>query len=144
MLSDVTIRKGRCHCGTVRFTAEVPRDFAMHRCNCSICAMKGVVMIDVPLAAVTVTAGKGALTLYRFNTGEAKHYFCSHCGIHCFHQTRSDPDKYAVNAACIEGLKPHEMPEMPVHNGANHPNDNAGRRTISGVLRYHPERAGPA
>ena len=37
-------------------------------------------------------------SLYTFNTHEAKHRFCGHCGIHPFHQLRSNPDNYGVSA----------------------------------------------
>jgi hypothetical protein len=98
--------------------------------------MKGVVMIDVPLPHLTVDRGEELLTLYIFNTGEAKHRFCSRCGIHTFHQTRSDPDKYGVNVACLEGLSPYSWPEVPVTDGQNHPSDNGGQHRNAGVMRF--------
>lgn len=47
---------------------NVQEDAFARRCNCSICAMKGVVMINVPLADLTVTEGEELLTLYTLNT----------------------------------------------------------------------------
>ncbi|WP_126172335.1 GFA family protein [Altericroceibacterium xinjiangense] len=129
---------GSCHCGTVRFTVDLPADPRPRRCNCSICAMKGVVMIDVPLGALSVTQGEDALTLYTFHSGEAKHRFCSRCGIHTFHQTRSDPDKYGINAACLEGFSPYDWAEVPVFDGQNHPVDG-GTSRYAGMMRYEPE-----
>ncbi len=96
--------------------------------------------VYAPLAALTVTRGTDCLTCYSFNTGVAKHYFCARCGIHCFHQTRSAPDKYGVNVACLEGITPFDFAEVPVVDGQNHPNDNGGVRRLAGVLRF--ERAG--
>lgn len=125
-----------CHCGGVKFTVNLPESPYARRCNCSICAMKGVVMIDVPLADLTVTEGEELLTLYTFGTGEAKHRFCSRCGIHCFHQTRSDPGKFGINVACIEGVSPYDWPEMPVFDGQNHPNDGNGVGRYAGVMVY--------
>lgn len=51
-----------------------------------------------------VLEGADALTLYRFNTRAAKHYFCKHCGIYPFHQTRKDPGLWRVNLGCLEGV----------------------------------------
>ena len=127
---------GRCHCGAVRFTARLPAELKGGRCTCSICAMKGAVMIGVPLAALTVTANEDALTCYSFNTGVAKHYFCSICGIHCFHQRRSFPDQYAVNAACLEGVSHYDFAEVPVIDGTRHPNDAGGEWRLTGTLHY--------
>jgi hypothetical protein len=125
-----------CHCGGVRFTVNVPEGAYARRCNCSICAMKGVVMIDVPLADLTVTEGEDLLALYTFNSHEAKHHFCSRCGIHCFHQTRSDPDKYGVNAACLDGVSPYDWTEVPVFDGRNHPNDTGSAGRYAGTMRF--------
>jgi hypothetical protein len=100
--------------------------------------MKGAVMVYVKLSAFTVTEGDDALSCYRFNTGEAKHYFCSHCGIHCFHQTRADPDKYAVNAACLEGVSPFDFPELRVNDGVHHQKDHGGAVRLAGMLRFEP------
>ncbi len=41
---------------------------------------------------------------YRFNTKFAVHYFCGECGTYTFHKMRKLPDKYAINAGCIDGL----------------------------------------
>ncbi len=139
MTQGARLHQGSCHCGAVRFTVELPEDFAGTRCNCSICARKGAVTTYAPLESLTVTQGADALSVYSFNTGVAKHHFCSHCGIHCFHQTRSMPDKYGVNVACLEGMSPYDFAEVPVVDGVHHPNDNGGVRRLAGVLRF--ERA---
>ncbi len=101
-------------------------------------------MLYVPLAALEVTAGEGDdLATYRFNTGVAAHHFCRHCGIHCFHQPRSDPGKYAVNAATLDGVRVYEdFPVMPVSDGQNHVLDNGGKRRMAGVLRFEPSPDG--
>jgi len=97
--------------------------------------MKGVVMLDVPLKALRITRGEDQLTLYTFGSGEAKHRFCSRCGIHPFHQTRADPDKYGINIACINGMTIYDFAEVPVFDGRNHPRDT-GKSTYLGVMRY--------
>ena len=138
------IRNARCHCGTVRFSVEFADEtLSGSRCNCTICAMKGAVMVYVPLAAVSVTQGEDMLACYSFNTGVAKHHFCKTCGIHCFHQPRSDPDLYAVNAATLEGVRPYEdFPEIPVNDGQVHQLDNGGVRRMAGTLRFTPSPDG--
>lgn len=137
-MNDTHAHKGSCHCGGVRFTVRLAEELRPRRCNCTICAMKGVVMIDVPLDQLTIDEGEELLTIYTFNTGQAKHRFCSRCGIHPFHQTRSDPDKYGINAACLEGMSPYDWPEVPVFDGQNHPADNGGQGRCAGVIRFVP------
>jgi hypothetical protein len=131
------MRSGGCHCGTVRFEAVLPQVLTPSRCNCSICAKKGTAAVYVPLADLTVTSGKDALSCYRFNTQVAQHWFCSHCGIHCFHQARSDPNLYAISAACLDGVAVYEdFAAVPVNDGVRHVLDNGGVRRTAGVLRF--------
>jgi len=98
----MTLHKGSCHCGQVRFTVEAPDALELHDCNCSICRMTGYQHLIVTAGAFTLTNGKDDLTCYTFNTGQAKHYFCRHCGIKSFYVPRSNPDGYSVNARCLD------------------------------------------
>jgi hypothetical protein len=141
VVSDETaFRNGACHCGGVRFTVVLPRTLRGARCNCSICRMKGVVMVAASLDALQVTQGTELLTAYSFNTGAAKHHFCSRCGIHVYHQRRVDPSQVGVNAACLEGVSPYDFAEVPVSDGVNHPLDNGGRFRVVGTLRFEPAK----
>src|SRR5262249_47558564 len=38
----------------------------------------------------------------KFNTGVARHLFCSRCGIKSFYVPRSIPDGYSVNVRCLD------------------------------------------
>lgn len=67
-------------------------------------------MAQVDAAALTIEAGETDLTLYRWNTGVARHYFCRHCGIYPFHRKRSAPDRLGVNVGCLEGFDPNAYP----------------------------------
>ena len=106
---------GACHCGTVRFTVKLADGLAKpRRCTCSYCRMRGAVALTAKVGDIVFTAGQEALTLYRFNTGVAEHYFCSTCGIYTHHRRRSNPNEYGVNAACLEGVSPFDFAEVAV------------------------------
>jgi hypothetical protein len=94
---------GGCHCGRVRFrvTADLSR---VTECNCSICTKKGFLHLIVLPEQFELLSGADALTTYKFNTGTAKHTFCSTCGIHPFYVPRSDPDKIDVNVRCLDDI----------------------------------------
>lgn len=47
-------------------------------------------------------SGEDSLTTYTFNTGVAKHTFCSVCGVKPFYTPRSNPDGIDVNVHCLE------------------------------------------
>ncbi|WP_409319940.1 GFA family protein [Pseudomonas putida] len=136
--NDRPVYQAACHCGTVRFALHLTDGLpSARRCNCSLCRMRGAVAVSPNLSDITVTHGKEALTLYQFNTHEAKHYFCSKCGIYTFHQRRSNPNQYGVNVACVEGMSPFDFAEVPVYEGRTHPKDRVGRGSeIAGWLRY--------
>ena len=126
-----------CHCGTVRFRVRLSDGLASaRRCDCSLCRMRGAVAVTAGLSGVEVLDGADALTEYRFNTGVARHFFCSKCGIYPHHRRRSNPNEYGVNAACLEGVSPFDFAEVLVNDGVNHPNDGGGG--VVGVLRYEP------
>lgn len=94
---------GGCHCGAVRFEAELPdpRPAALN-CNCSVCRMTGFLHLVVPHDRFDLVTGREALSSYRFGTGTAEHLFCRHCGIKSFYQPRSHPDSWSVNANCLD------------------------------------------
>ena len=48
-----------------------------------------------------VGPGEHGISLYKFNTGTARHYFCSKCGVESFYVPRSHPHGVSVNARCI-------------------------------------------
>lgn len=95
---------GGCHCGAVRFEAEVagPPVEALD-CNCSVCRMTGYIHVNVSHDQFQLIAGRGALMSYRFGTGAAEHLFCGTCGIKSFYQPRSHPGHWSVNANCLDG-----------------------------------------
>ncbi|AFW02652.1 Glutathione-dependent formaldehyde-activating GFA [Gluconobacter oxydans H24] len=85
---------------------------------------------------IKILQGDDVLTSYRFNTKTAQHFFCSRCGIHTHHQRRSDPNRHAVNVACLDGVSPFDFPEVPVTDGINHPNDTGKPTRLAGILRF--------
>ena len=118
------MKKLTCHCGAVEAEVNVPDKFdKVLRCNCSVCKRKGYVMSPIGENDMKITKGEDKLTLYQFYTNTAKHYFCSNCGIHTHNRPRSNPKIYGINIACVEGVKPFELQNVPVNDGENHPLD---------------------
>ena len=94
--------RGGCHCGRVRFEVVAPARIEVKDCNCSICAKSGYLHLIVPKERFKLLSGADVLATYRFNTGAAKHLFCSLCGVKSFYVPRSHPDGYSVNARCLD------------------------------------------
>jgi len=95
---------GGCHCGAVRFEAEVPPAVEVLDCNCSICAKTGFRHLMVLHADFRLLAGESDLTSYRFGTGAANHLFCGTCGVKSFYQPRSHPEAWSVNLNALDDV----------------------------------------
>lgn len=134
--------RASCHCGAVRFHVRLTDGLkTARRCNCSYCRMRGAIAVSAALQDIEFIAGQEWLTLYEFNTMQAKHYFCSRCGIYTHHQRRSNPDQYGINVACLEGISPFDFEKVPVNEGRTHPKDKVigGGPDIAGYLRFIPK-----
>ena len=94
--------RGGCHCGRVRFEVLAPARVRVTECDCSMCARSGYLHLIVPKERFKLLSGADLLTTYTFNTGTARHLFCSVCGVKSFYVPRSHPDGYSVNVRCLD------------------------------------------
>jgi hypothetical protein len=121
----MTDTRATCHCGAVELRLHLP-DGALegaHRCDCSFCRRRAAATVSVPLDGLEVVRGADRLALYQWNTGTARHHFCTVCGIYTHHRRRSAPTEYGVNLGCIEGVNPADLEPIPWADGVNHPSD---------------------
>ncbi len=121
-------REGGCHCGRVRFRAEVDLD-SLSSCSCSICTKKGMLHLGTDLATFQLLRGKSALKAYTFGTGVAQHTFCSHCGMHSFYIPRSQPHRVLVNARCLDDIEGASLKPTRFFDGRHW--EEAQRRRIA-------------
>ncbi|WP_421791560.1 GFA family protein [Hyphobacterium sp.] len=102
MTSLTKPRSGGCHCGAVRWEADLPDEVVALSCNCSICTKTGFIHVIVEKEDFRITAGEDQLTEYTFNTGAAKHLFCKQCGVKSYYHPRSHPDGISLNLRCFD------------------------------------------
>lgn len=100
---------GSCHCGDVRFeiTSEIVE---LTTCDCSLCRKKNALMTKVHESAFVLHSDWSGLSLYRWNTQVALHYFCTRCGIYTFHRKRAQPDHFGINVFCLDGFDESSVP----------------------------------
>ena len=67
-----------------------------------MCRKSGYLHLIVPADRFVLVSGRDDLTTYSFNTGVAKHTFCSQCGVKSFYIPRSHPEGVSINARCID------------------------------------------
>lgn len=138
-MNNTSPMNGACHCGTVRFTAKLAEGLEKpRRCTCSLCRMRGAVVVTAYLDDFKIESGADALKLYQFNTKKAEHYFCSNCGIYTHHRRRSNPNHFSINVACLEGVSPFDFECVTVLDGVVHHSDRPGGPAyrVDGLLRY--------
>lgn len=108
--------QGSCHCGLVRFEADVDFSQGTLRCNCSICTKLRFWPAIVKPESFRLLAGQSDLTRYLFNTKTDQHLFCRHCGVHPFVIGNSPRwgAFYAVNVTCLDDVSIDELAGAPI------------------------------
>ncbi|CAN7311213.1 GFA family protein [Massilia sp. LjRoot122] len=107
---------GSCHCGSVRFEADIDLGAGTIKCNCTICSKMRFWAAQVPSHAFRLLAGAETLREYRYHTRRDAHYFCGNCGINTF-STGDSPSLgafHAVVLASLDDLPPEELIAAPV------------------------------
>lgn len=117
--------RGSCHCGAVAVEVEAPADIEAYECNCSMCTRTGFLHLIVPASRFRLVRGGEALSVYTFNTGVAKHYFCRRCGCRPFYVPRSNPDGFSVNVRCLDPATVRSVTVTPFDG--RHWEEHAGR-----------------
>jgi hypothetical protein len=133
---------GSCHCGAVRFEADVDVAQGMIKCNCSSCAKARSWLAFVPASRYRLTAGAEFQANYQWTppgkpAPTIEFHFCKICGIRT--PGRGECDKggafYAVQVPLLNDVDPEELAAGPVQyvDGLHDP---TARRPIR--ISYEP------
>ena len=108
--------RGSCHCGAVKFEAELDFTQSSYRCNCSICRRTRFWPAVAKTEGFRLLSGESELTPYLFNTKKNFHYFCKHCGVRAFGVGNETPvgKMYGVNLGCLEDVSDEELSQVPI------------------------------
>src|SRR6185503_9727086 len=107
---------GSCHCGAVKYEAELDLAQGTLRCNCSLCKRARAWFTFVTPDHFQLKQGENALADYQWTPPNRPHpnlhyRFCKTCGIRAF-ATGQDPKRgpmYAIAVATLEDADPDEL-----------------------------------
>lgn len=107
---------GTCHCGAVRFEADLDLSAPSFRCNCSICRRTRFWVAVATPDDFRLLDGGDQLTEYRFNKKTNQHFFCRHCGVRAFGVGNDTPigKMYGVNIGCLEDIEESTLSAVPI------------------------------
>jgi len=113
---------GSCHCGAVRFEADIDLSAGSNRCNCSVCKKAQAWFLPVKPDHFRAIAGTDHLTEYQWTPDGKKepflHYrFCKTCGIRTAGYAglgSTDGGFYFVSIASLDNVDRDDLMSMPI------------------------------
>jgi len=107
--------KGSCHCGSVRFEADLDLTAGTFKCNCPMCIKTRMWGAFVKPSEFRLLAGEADLTDYQ--PAGAHHLFCRRCGVRPFAWGDSPSlggKYYVVRVYCLDGVDINELMNAPI------------------------------
>jgi hypothetical protein len=101
--------RGSCHCGAVRFEADLDLDAGTVRCNCSLCTKARAWFALAKPEQVRLLEGVGEHATYRWtppgrDRAALTYQFCRTCGVRTFGRSDEGPNGrfVFVNVAALD------------------------------------------
>lgn len=108
---------GSCHCGRIRYEANIDLSKGTFKCNCSICTKVRNWLTLVKPDDFRLLSGEEHLQDYQFGSQRKHHLFCKHCGVHSFgwgEEPELGGKFFAVNVSCLDDVEVADLIASPM------------------------------
>lgn len=107
---------GSCHCGAVRFAAEIDLAAGTMRCNCTFCRKIRCWAVRVKPEHFKLIAGENEMSTYQFGARTEQHKFCRHCGMRAFGAVHPGTDRefFLASVSCLDDATVEELAAAPL------------------------------
>jgi len=109
--------KGSCHCGAVKFEADIDLAQGTGKCNCSICTKTRNWGAIIKPEAFRLIEGVDAVSDYRFGAKQGSHLFCKTCGVRTFDRgyvKEIGGDYVSIKLSSLDDVDWTEIADAPV------------------------------
>jgi hypothetical protein len=109
--------QGSCHCGAVKYEADVDLAAGTGRCNCSYCGKTRAWNALLKPDAFRLLAGKDATGDYMFGWKVGHHRFCKTCGVTVYGEGTLEQlggDFVSISVATLDGVSDAELAASPI------------------------------
>ena len=107
---------GGCHCGAVRYQADIDLSQGAVKCNCSICRKGRAWLAAIDPRDFRLLQGTESLTEYQFGPERIHHLFCKRCGIKSFGRVDT-PDGGAfitISVSCLDDVSDADLASLTI------------------------------